>query len=380
MPNHPALARAFEERLERASFLCPDLAAVRDALVSALGDDADDLAGGVAVRLGRDARPDLIAVVPPPADRHLRAGADMDLAARAIAEALERLMSGTGRVGETRDAERDLMGEADEGVTWRLREAADAAHAAVARPLAEAPAESEDEVTPQPGLAKPDRRTNSGRNRRNSDGRLPITEFRRPQPNSRHPRFPPPAQLEHRMAKDDEPKKPEDTPEAAGPMLDMSQAAVKKMIATAKARGYITYDELNEVLPPEQVTSEQIEDVMAMLSEMGINVIDNDEAEEEDGARDDAAPSPRTSGSRELAMTTRRRRGARPHRRPGAHVPARDGLGRAPVARGRDRHRQAHRGRAQHDDRRASARARSPSRRSPSGATSCSTRRSCCAT
>ena len=76
-------------------------------------------------------------------------------------------------------------------------------------------------------------------------------------------------------------------------MLDMSQAAVKKMIATAKARGYITYDELNEVLPPEQVTSEQIEDVMAMLSEMGINVIDNDEADDEDGARDDAPPDRR---------------------------------------------------------------------------------------
>ena len=69
---------------------------------------------------------------------------------------------------------------------------------------------------------------------------------------------------------------------APAPMLDMSQAAVKKMIATAKARGYITYDELNEVLPPEQVTSEQIEDVMAMLSEMGINVIDNDEADDEE--------------------------------------------------------------------------------------------------
>ena len=63
-------------------------------------------------------------------------------------------------------------------------------------------------------------------------------------------------------------KKPEDGQDSSGVMLDMSQAAVKKMIATAKARGYITYDELNEVLPPEQVTSEQIEDVMAMLSEM----------------------------------------------------------------------------------------------------------------
>ena len=55
--------------------------------------------------------------------------------------------------------------------------------------------------------------------------------------------------------------------------LDMSQAAVKKMIAEARERGYITYDQLNTVLPPEQVSSEQIEDVMSMLSEMGINII-----------------------------------------------------------------------------------------------------------
>jgi len=63
--------------------------------------------------------------------------------------------------------------------------------------------------------------------------------------------------------------------------LDMSQAAVKKMIAEARERGYITYDQLNAVLPPEQVSSEQIEDVMSMLSEMGINVIEDDEAAEE---------------------------------------------------------------------------------------------------
>ncbi|TRD21582.1 RNA polymerase sigma factor RpoD [Palleronia caenipelagi] len=65
-------------------------------------------------------------------------------------------------------------------------------------------------------------------------------------------------------------------------MLDMSQAAVKKMIAAAKERGYITYDQLNEVLPPDQVGSEQIEDVMSLLSEMGINVIEDEEAEEEE--------------------------------------------------------------------------------------------------
>ena len=64
-------------------------------------------------------------------------------------------------------------------------------------------------------------------------------------------------------------------------MGDMSQAAVKKMIAVARERGYITYDELNDVMPPDQVASEQIEDVMSMLSEMGINIIEADEVEDE---------------------------------------------------------------------------------------------------
>jgi RNA polymerase primary sigma factor len=71
---------------------------------------------------------------------------------------------------------------------------------------------------------------------------------------------------------------PAETPD--GPVLDMSDAAVKKLIKTAKARGFVTYDELNEVLPSEEVSSEQIEDTMSMLSDMGINVIDTDEAEE----------------------------------------------------------------------------------------------------
>ncbi|MBQ0803906.1 MULTISPECIES: RNA polymerase sigma factor RpoD [unclassified Sulfitobacter] len=68
----------------------------------------------------------------------------------------------------------------------------------------------------------------------------------------------------------------------AGHSLDMSQAAVKKMIGDAREKGYITYDQLNTVLPPEQVSSEQIEDVMSMLSEMGINIIEDEDAEEED--------------------------------------------------------------------------------------------------
>jgi RNA polymerase primary sigma factor len=81
--------------------------------------------------------------------------------------------------------------------------------------------------------------------------------------------------------------------------LDMSQAAVKKMIADARERGYITYDQLNTVLPPEQVSSEQIEDVMSMLSEMGINVIENDEADEAEPLGELVETS---SASREVAV------------------------------------------------------------------------------
>jgi len=69
---------------------------------------------------------------------------------------------------------------------------------------------------------------------------------------------------------------------ADGPLLDDS-AAVKRLVAKGKERGYVTYDELNEALPSEQVSSEQIEDTMAMLSELGINVIDNEESEEAAG-------------------------------------------------------------------------------------------------
>ncbi len=67
-----------------------------------------------------------------------------------------------------------------------------------------------------------------------------------------------------------------------GPLLDLSDAAVKKMIKVAKKRGYVTYDELNSVLPSEEVNSEQIEDILAMLSEMGINVIEAEEVDDAD--------------------------------------------------------------------------------------------------
>ena len=65
------------------------------------------------------------------------------------------------------------------------------------------------------------------------------------------------------------------------PLLDMSNAAVKKMIRVAKKRGWVTYDELNEVLPSDQVSSEKIEDIMAMLTDIGINVVENEEETED---------------------------------------------------------------------------------------------------
>nr|WP_254367878.1 RNA polymerase sigma factor RpoD [Paracoccus sp. Z118] len=101
------------------------------------------------------------------------------------------------------------------------------------------------------------------------------------------------------MVKDDD-EKPDTKDDEHS--LDMSQAAVKKMIADARERGYITYDQLNTVLPPEQVSSEQIEDVMSMLSEMGINVIEDEEAEEGEAATGGAVVP--TSSSREVAVAT----------------------------------------------------------------------------
>src|SRR5918993_626740 len=67
------------------------------------------------------------------------------------------------------------------------------------------------------------------------------------------------------------------------PPLDLNEGPLKKLVARAKKRGYITYDELNEALPQDQMSSEQIEDVMSALSEMGVNIVENEEAEEDDG-------------------------------------------------------------------------------------------------
>jgi len=86
-----------------------------------------------------------------------------------------------------------------------------------------------------------------------------------------------------KMAKKENDKDESGEPEGASndsPLLDLSDAAVKRMIKLAKKRGFVTTEELNAVLPPEEVTSDQIEDVIAMLSEMGISVSDAEDSED----------------------------------------------------------------------------------------------------
>src|SRR6266446_1542190 len=73
-----------------------------------------------------------------------------------------------------------------------------------------------------------------------------------------------------------------DSPDAPSPLLDLSDAAVKKMIKQAKKRGFVTFDQLNEVLPSDTTSPEQIEDIMSMLSDMGINVTEADDSDSEE--------------------------------------------------------------------------------------------------
>ena len=84
-----------------------------------------------------------------------------------------------------------------------------------------------------------------------------------------------------------------DSPDAPSPLLDLSDAAVKKMIKQAKKRGFVTFDQLNEVLPSDTTSPEQIEDIMSMLSDMGINVSESEDAEsDEEEAKEEAEEEP----------------------------------------------------------------------------------------
>ena len=110
-----------------------------------------------------------------------------------------------------------------------------------------------------------------------------------------------------------------EAPQADSPLLDLSDAAVKRMIKLAKKRGYVTYERAQRVLPSEEVTSEQIEDMLAMLNEMGINVVEAEEAEASEGeepaeaddeeearAASSSRPRPRVPAKAEKAEPTDR--------------------------------------------------------------------------
>jgi RNA polymerase primary sigma factor len=100
------------------------------------------------------------------------------------------------------------------------------------------------------------------------------------------------------MAKTNNAVEAEDTKDGGdAPLLDLNEASVKKLIARAKKRGYVTYDELNDALPQDQMSTDQIEDIMSSLNELGINVVENEEVDEdEEGGGAAAEPEIDSSG------------------------------------------------------------------------------------
>jgi RNA polymerase primary sigma factor len=99
------------------------------------------------------------------------------------------------------------------------------------------------------------------------------------------------------------PSKEGPEPQTDTPLLDLSDAAVKKLIRSAKKRGYVTHDQINSVLPSEEVNSEQIEDVLAMFSEMGINVVETEEAEQDEEPKEE--PEEEAEAEGELVEVSR---------------------------------------------------------------------------
>ena len=98
------------------------------------------------------------------------------------------------------------------------------------------------------------------------------------------------------MAKTNTAETEEKTETGDAPLIDLNEAQLKKLISRARKRGYITYDELNDALPQDQMSSEQIEDVMSALSEMGVNIVENEEADEDDQKEDDSGPEEMDGG------------------------------------------------------------------------------------
>ena len=83
------------------------------------------------------------------------------------------------------------------------------------------------------------------------------------------------------MQNEQENSKNQKEEDASIPLLDLNQSSIKKLLSQAKSKGYLTYSELNETMPPGEMSSEQIEDIMTALSEMGITLIDSEEEQDD---------------------------------------------------------------------------------------------------
>ena len=125
------------------------------------------------------------------------------------------------------------------------------------------------------------------------------------------------------------------------PLLDRSDAAVKELIRSAKKRGYVTHDQINALLSSDEVKSEQIEDIQAKLSEMGVSLVETKEAELEEEVATREEPEEEAEGENELVEVQQRlgpgqvrgQGACRAHQRPRAHVSPRNELCRTPFAR-----------------------------------------------
>src|SRR5215469_2921217 len=100
-------------------------------------------------------------------------------------------------------------------------------------------------------------------------------------------------------------KQPLETPDVLLPLFDLSDAAVREMIKAAKTRGYVTEKHINSALPPDEVNSEQIEDILATLNDAGINVVESEEAELEEQADEPEAPGQEESEGGQLIEVRR---------------------------------------------------------------------------
>src|SRR3954465_6673470 len=109
------------------------------------------------------------------------------------------------------------------------------------------------------------------------------------------------------MAKTNAAEPEEKTETGDAPLIDLNEASLKKLMARAKKRGYITYDEINEALPQDQMSSEQIEDVMSAFSEMGVNIVENEEADEDDQQQDNDSGVDEVDGNGETFVLEKKK-------------------------------------------------------------------------